>query len=140
MVHRLALVGLILAAIGAALDFISGTLMLQAAFAAMMPNMLSAALNATIWSVPIYIFGGLLITTGALGATRVGAARMRVFGELMAIYGIVMLFIGGLMLAGVTPMMQGAVPLSIAMFAVGLAMIINGRVMTTRRGMKGRKM
>lgn len=138
MASTLAVVGLVLSVIGAALDFTSGTLILQTP--SIMPvasGMGMAPMNtgAITWGLLLYGLGGPLIVTGVLGVTRVGMGRMHIFGGLMVIYGIIMLLIGGSMFMGVTPMMEGALFSSVGMFAVGLGMMVNGLLMATRREM-----
>lgn len=137
MVSRMATMGLALSVVGAALDFASGTLILQTASMPTMPDMGMGPVTtyATVWSLLLYSLGGLLIITGVLGVTRVSMGRMHIFGGMMAIYGIIMLIIGALMLMEITPTMQGATFSSIGMFVVGFGMVINGLLMATRREM-----
>ncbi|WP_309491901.1 hypothetical protein [Candidatus Hecatella orcuttiae] len=135
IIPRLAAVGLALSAAGAALDFTSGTLMLQRTFMPTMPGMgmgmrmAAFPAYAAWWAFLLYALGSLLIVTGILGATRMSMGRMHVFGALMATYGVIMLAVGALMLSGVTPMMQGAVFSGLGMLAVGAGMTVNGLLM-----------
>jgi hypothetical protein len=126
MVSRIAAVGLALSVVGAALDFASGTLILQAASMPIMPGMRvgSVTTNAMVWSLLLFGLGGLLLITGVLGVTHVSMGRMHIFGGLMAIYGIIMLIIGALMLMEITPMMQGVIFSSTGMVIVGFGMIV----------------
>lgn len=125
--------GLILSIAGAAVDFASGTVMLQDAMVtqSMMGNTMNT--SAIIWGFLLYGLATLLVITGVIGVTSVAEGKMHIFGLLMAIYGVVMLIIGSTMFVGVTPMMQGVFVSTFAMFAIGLGMILNGMIMVIGR-------
>ncbi len=131
MNNRFNAVALFLSVVGAAVDFGSGTIMLQSAMVSsksMMGNAID--IGAVVWGLLLYGLATLLIITGVLGTTRVADGRMPVFGGLMTIYGVVMLVIGSLMFIGVTPVMHDIFASTLAMFAVGLSMLLNGMIMT----------
>lgn len=131
MFPKLTAAGLVLSVIGAILDFAAGFLLLQPVQRGGMDGMgrQSPSAEATVWSTLLFVLGLLLLASGVLGATRVGMARMRLFGGLMVVYGVVMLIIGGLMLGGVSPMMQGTMIYSPGMSVVGIGMAAIGLLM-----------
>lgn len=130
MNNRFSATALFLSLIGAAVDFGSGTIMLQNAKVAsksMMGNTID--IGGVVWGLLLYGLAALLIITGVLGTTHVADGRMPVFGGLMATYGVVMLLIGSVMFMGITPLMQDIFASTLVMFAVGLSMLLNGLVM-----------
>jgi hypothetical protein len=116
----LASTGLILAIIGAALDFISGY--------AMVTNSSAMSMNETrlLGGVGLFALGIVVIVTGATMVTPLAAGRMSLFGLLMEVYGVVM----GLA-SSYIPSMNGTV--ADAMLVVGILMFVNGMLMQSRR-------
>jgi len=127
---RLNAVALFLSIVGAAVDFGSGTIMLQSAMVSSksaMGNTIDT--GAVVWGLLLYGLATILVTTGVLGTTRVADGKMVVFGGLMVVYGTIMLVIGSVMFIGITPVMQDIFASTLAMFAVGLSMLLYGTVM-----------
>jgi len=129
---RLNVVALFLSIVGAAVDFSSGTIMLQNAMVSSSKSMMGNTIDigAVVWGLLLYGLATVLVITGVLGTTRVADGKMPVFGGLMVAYGAVMLVIGSVMFIGITPVMQDILASTLAMFAVGLSMLLNGMVMT----------
>ncbi|OHE55797.1 MAG: hypothetical protein A3K61_03785 [Thaumarchaeota archaeon RBG_16_49_8] len=132
MNSRLNVVALFLSIVGAAVDFSSGTIMLQNAMVSSSKSMMGNTIDigAVVWGLLLYGLATVLVITGVLGTTRVADGKMPVFGGLMVAYGAVMLVIGSVMFIGITPVMQDILASTLAMFAVGLSMLLNGMVMT----------
>lgn len=132
MNRRLNAVALFLSIVGAAVDFSSGTIMLQNAMVSSSKSMMGNTIDtgAVVWGLLLYGLATILVITGVLGTTRVADGKIPVFGGLMFVYGAVMLVIGSVMFIGVTPVMQDIIASTLAMFAVGLSMLLNGMVMT----------
>ncbi len=130
MNSRFNAVALLLSIVGAAVDFGSGTVMLQSAMVSSKSIMGNAIdIGAVVWGLLLYGLATILIITGVLGMTRVADGKMSIFGGLMVVYGAVMLVIGSMMFIGITPVMQDIFASTLAMFAVGLSMLLNGMVM-----------
>ncbi len=130
MKSRISSVALFLSIIGAAVDFSSGTIMLQNAMVTsknVIGNVIS--IDGVVWGLLLYGLATLLTMTGVLGITRIGEGRMRIFGGLTSFYGVVMLIVGSAMFAGFTPIIQDIFAPTLAMFAVGLGMLLNGMIM-----------
>jgi len=135
MASNLAVVGFVLALVGAILDFSAGTLIVRSSSSmSMIDEMgMSVTVAGTVaWPIFLYSLGVILVATGLLGITKIGMRRMRLFGGLMILYGIVMLAVGGSMIIGVTLMMSGMIS-GIAMLFIGSAMIGNGALMAKRQ-------
>lgn len=123
----IALVGLALALIGAALDFYSSYEIMS--YPAMMVGMAEGTLSATIWGVGLAALGVLLVATAAASFSSFGADRMALFGGMMVVYGVVMLLVGATMDAMISPAMQTASLTGLGMLVVGAVMVVNGSMM-----------
>ncbi len=137
MASNLAVVGFVLALVGAILDFSAGTLIVRSSSSMSMGGEMGMPLTVAgtvAWPIFLYSLGVILVATGLLGITKIGMSRMRLFGALMILYGIVMLVIGGSMIIGVTLMMSGMIS-GIAMLFIGSAMIGNGALMAKRQAL-----
>ena len=113
--------GLILAIIGAALDFVSGYVMVANSSA--MPMNGGTRL---LGGVGLFALGIVVIVTGAIMATPFAAGKMSVYGLLMEVYGVLM----GLASTYI-PSMNSMV--ADAMLVVGILMFVNGMLMQSRR-------
>jgi hypothetical protein len=119
------LVGLVLAILGAALDFYSSYQIMSYPTAGMMES----SQPATAWEVGLASLGVLLVITAVVGISPLRAGRMALFGALMTIYGVLMLFLGAAMDSGISPAMQTATVAGLGMLAVGVLMVVNGLMM-----------
>jgi hypothetical protein len=123
----IALVGLALALIGAALDFYSSYEIMS--YPTMTVGMAEGTLSATIWGVGLAALGVLLVATAAASFSSFGADRMALFGGIMVVYGVVMLLVGATMDASISPAMQTASLTGLGMLVVGAVMVVNGSMM-----------
>lgn len=113
--------GLVLAIIGASLDFISGY--------AMVANPSSMSMSGgtrLIGGVGLFALGIVVIVTGVAMATPFASGRMSILGLLMEVYGVLM----GLASTYI-PSMNGMA--ADAMLIVGILMFVNGMLMQSRR-------
>jgi hypothetical protein len=124
-----AVVGLVLAVLGAALDFYSSYQIVS--YPTM--GMMEPSQSATVWGVGLATLGVLLLITAIAGVTSFAVGRMALLGALMTLYGILMLFLGIAMDFGVSPAMQTATLAGVGMLAIGVLMVVNGYMMLRQR-------
>jgi len=122
---NVALVGSVLAILGAALDFYSSYQIMSYPTTGMMES----SQAATVWGVGLASLGVLLLIMAVAGVSSLGAGRMALFGTLMTVYGVLMLFLGAAMDFGVSPAMQMASLTGLGMLVVGAVMMVNGFMM-----------
>ena len=130
--------GLGLSIAGAISDFISASLILASTMtssAGSMTVIYSYNTQELAWIISLFVLGGLILATGALGVSSLGMKKMRVIGSLMALFGAIMIGYGLFMFEGMSPPMMGFTDrfaLGGAMLLIGALMILNGYWMTRR--------
>lgn len=130
--------GLGLSIAGAISDFVSASLILASTMtssAGSMTVIYSYNIQELVWIISLFVLGGLILATGALGVSNLGMKKMGAIGSLMALFGAIMIGYGLFMIEGMGPPMMGFTDrfaLGGAMLLIGGLMILNGYWMVRR--------
>ena len=130
--------GLGLSIAGAISDFVSASLILAPTMTSSAGSMIviySYNTQELAWITSLFVLGGLILATGALGVSNFGMKKMRAIGSLMALFGAIMIGYGLFMTEGMSPPIMGFTDrfaLGGAMLLIGALMILNGYWMTRR--------
>lgn len=125
------LLGIMLGFVGAALDFFSGYVLLQASvnFVNGGMGLATQGTTGTVWGIGVVALGLVLLATTIAALIPSGIPKMGDFGSLMIVYGIAMLFIGAFMVSGFSSPMGNSVLSGLGMLSVGILMLVNGTLM-----------